>query len=319
MKKDELQKIKGNYWIESSQKYVVFLGKKLWIFQPDGTLVACRRDIVNGYKAVFLPGDRFLMAYDKKAAYRMISLKDGTDIWSIPQIKMSSGLSRLSISPKGDFAYDSYFRRGNQYLISIELASGAMTTTLLSEGLRTTQDIICDENGCPCLLQAHHEEVAGTVVSQNGIRIQNPDDFDFGSAYHWRRKWQHDGLHTAQFFLDSIDTVMTNDFWVYDLAGGERYNLLENEPNKELIAQLRPSSLWLNEDKTYITIMCHAYNIVVDYAARKIVGIYAGCDIFTKGCIVGNMFWISGESGLRILPFPYLEEFIMPKKNLFLR
>ena len=228
----ELDKVKGSHWIFRNSDYVVFVGKKLWIFKKDGTLIACRKDIPHAYKVAFLPGERLLTGGGNKAEYRLLSLVDGTDIWSFPPIKKKEVCAyRFAISPDYKQAFDYYSWMDGYHLVKLDIQTGEMDICLLQEDLRATKDIMCDENGVPCLLQTHYEEIGGQRVSQNGVRYHYLDDIDVGNAYYWKYKWQHKGITIADTFLESTELILTKDLYVYEPKSGKTYFLLENDPN----------------------------------------------------------------------------------------
>lgn len=313
MKHVTLKDIKGNCQIYSDSQYTVVLGKKLWIFDRNFSLLACRPDVCNAHKAVFLSGRRLLIGQGKGAAYRLIDLENGTDLWSIPPIKTETSMSRFAISSDMAVAYDCYNWKLTDHLVTISVETGEIQTTPLQPGLRCTSDIACDENGYACLLQTHHEEVSGERIYQNGIRFQDPNDIDYGSSYHWKHKWQLPWPATACCFLDGVEHVLTNDLRVYAPQNAGISSLLENETRWNSPGS-RFMDCWLDQEKRYICIMYDTVNVVIDRWEKKMAARYAGN--FARGCLIGSFYYIASDEGIRKVPFPLIEE-IPPKNNAF--
>ena len=313
MKSSSLSDIKGLCDITCNGDYIVILGKKLWVFKRDGTFVVCRADISNAFKVAFLPGNYLLTGSERKASYRLLSLENGADMWTDPPVKHSSTSRRFAISPDNTTAYDFYWWRGIDYIVKIDLQTGQMDSVPLDLGLRATMDIMCDEDGTPCLLQTHDEMVAGERVSQNGIRIQDLDGTSPGCAYYWKNKWQSHWKAKAKYFLDGMEFILTDDLHVLEHKTGKLYDLLENDPNREEMRQI-PSDCWLDQSKRYISLLYETANVIVDWHARKVVARYAST--FTRGCLIDQEYWVCTDEGIQRKPFPAFEE-IPPQKYVF--
>ena len=93
--------IKGSFYIYSNGEYVVLPGTKLYIFNIDGSLAACRSDLRYAGRITFLSGNRLLLC-SSRAVFHMIDLKDGSDIWTAPYTKVELPTD-LAVSP--DEAY----------------------------------------------------------------------------------------------------------------------------------------------------------------------------------------------------------------------
>ena len=57
----DVDKIKGNFYIYSNGEYVVLPGTKLYILKTDGSLVACRNDLRHAGRITFVSGNRMLL------------------------------------------------------------------------------------------------------------------------------------------------------------------------------------------------------------------------------------------------------------------
>ena len=56
----DIDRLKGDFSVYFSGEYVVLTGSKLYIFRPDGSQVACRKDLRYADRITFLPGSRCL-------------------------------------------------------------------------------------------------------------------------------------------------------------------------------------------------------------------------------------------------------------------
>lgn len=314
MKTAKLEQVKGNYWISRNNKYVVLIGKELWIFKVDGDFVACRKDIPNAFKVAFLSGDRALTG-SGKSGYHLLSLKDGSDLWSIKPHKYETCAESFALSPDGVWAYDYYSWKDDLYVVKINLDHGEAEKYIVSPGLRCTKDILCDDDGIPCLLQSHYSIISGEQVSDNGILYQYQDVLKKGSAYYWKYKWQFGGKQIVEQYLGNTDTVITNDLFVFTPQVGKGYYLLENEASPQF-PELEPINVCLDYSGHFIVLMYNTVNIVVDWKARKTVACYAA--EYTKGCVVDDQFWVSSKNGILRKPFPIMEE-IPRQKYVFWR
>lgn len=303
MEQLDLSNISGNCSIRVTDDYVVLCGKAMWVYKHDGTLVYNMPDAINVTDIVFLSGDRLLICGGKGSAYRMISLRDGIDLWVIP-IKKLKNVSPcpLVVSPDNKHAFHYYSQYDGWHLVQIDLRSGMLQDSLISMGLRSICDLICDEKGQIFLLETHYDETPNGVLSQNGIRILNPSQTQEKPV--WKYRWQHEGAKNAKRFFENSDNVLTNDLQVYEPATGSTYRLLENDQN--WVAPGRSfSDYWIDQSKRYITLKYIPVNVVVDRHARQMIARYAGR--YTRGCIVGEEYWISSDEGIRRLPFPLIE------------
>lgn len=299
-----LGKVKGNYWITKKDDYVVMFGKKFWIFRNDGTVIACRPDLVNVYKVAFLPDHRLLVGGGRQF-YHLISLKDGSEIWKAPQPRYTYCAPRFAISPDNITACDYYIKNGTTYFIKIDLVTGEIRSFPMHGLIGSIKDIMYDEMGIPCLLNTYYENVAGKQVSQNGILYQHIGEE--GSTFYWKSKWQHESLTISQYLLNETKIILTNDLFLFQPQTGEMQYLLENE-EKWNPPQKPPSGVWLDQSNQYLSLMYDTSNVVVDWISRKVVAQYWG--EFTMGCIVNSEYWISSNKGILRNKFPLFEPFI---------
>lgn len=307
----DLRKINGYHNIYCNGKYIVFAGKKLWIYETNGRLIACKREVSNIEKVAFLPGDLLLTGWGKGASYRLISLTDGTELWNIPAFPISHGVDSFAITPDCKTVYDCYGWQTDEYIVRIDVTAGQAEPVRLHPGLGNISDIICDRDGALCILEAHHEEIDGQTFSQNGIRLQHVNGYDNGSAYHWKNKWQLPGIpSTASRFLGEAEKVLSTGLIIFEPATGLSYSILENNSGWEPPYPLNHSCS-VDEQKRYLTLHYSGKGVaIVNLDTRKIVAQYAG---ELPGCIIGDEYWISSENGIRRLPFPYMEDFLSSK------
>lgn len=312
MKKSNLSSIKDRAWIFKSGLFVVVLGKKLHVFSTAGTKLFSRNDITNPCKVAFLPND--LLLVDGANKYWLISLAHGADVWVIPQPQKEFCPNfRFALSPCGKYSYDYYLNNGVYYFVRIDLEFGNIEKYAIQSGLRTTVGIQCDENGTPCLLQCHYSVIGDKRVSENGILYQYQELFSPFDDYYWKYKWWLEGSQIACSFWENTEAVLTNDLHVFYPRSGKMEYLLKNE--KEWTPPALKPSAYSIEYNRFVTLKYRHSNVVIDLLERKIIAQYAGCD--AGGCIVGNEFWISSESGIQRKPFPFMEDIPAVRNNFW--
>lgn len=268
MNEISLEKIQNSGSIFTNGDYVVILGKKLWVFRPDAQLVLCRADISNAFKVSFISGNRLLIGQSAKCTYRMISLPDGADLWSIPSIRMDSYVNNFIIAPDERYAYDCYDRHMKYHLVKLDIETGSITDIAISGGFRCVNRITCDAEGTPCLLQTQYDEREDGRISQNGIRYPLKNRFSAKDTVNWKYTWQYQGARIAKFFLDGISCILTNDLYVYEPENGREYFLLENDP-QWIYPDFRPLDCWLDSKREYIFILYDDVNVVIDWPKGK--------------------------------------------------
>ena len=303
MGKSDVEKLKGNFTIISSDRYVVAYGKKLCVYTLTGSLVFSRSDIRNIFKATFLKGDALLV--DAGRCYFLISLVDGSDIWRIPQSKREFNSAHFAISPCGIIAYDFYLLNGSYYLQKIDLNNAQIEEYPMDNELRTAKDIQCESDGEPAILRSHYSEISGRRVSENGIVYPIREPFGNGSSYYWKNKWQFEGSRIVYGFWKSTESVITNDLNIFHHATGGIQNLLKNE-SQWSPTELAPLSLNTDRSGRFLVLNYSRYNVVIDINMQCVVAQYVGQ--YTQGCIIGDEFWISSDSGILRKSFPLMEE-----------
>ena len=105
-----------------------------------------------------------------------------------------------------------------------------------------------------------------------------------------------------------------NDLNVYNLRTGANDSLLKNVLNCQAYG-FGPNDIWFDHSGQYLCTMYDNANIILDCITGRVVGVYAGD--FSRGCLINGEYWISSEAGIRIMPFPYIED-IPVRRTLFL-
>ena len=304
MKKNDLEKVKGSFYIYSNGEYVVLTGTKLYIFKTDGSLVACRNDLRYAGRITFLSGNRMLLC-SSKAVFHMIKLCDGSDIWTTPYTKNEFNVADIAVSHDESFAYTYDQWKGTHFISRLDLHTHNVDIYEMYMDSGASGGILCNEAGIPCLLKTLKETIGGKTVHQNGVRLHDFYDVSPGNTTSWETKWSFDGNRSSLSFLDCIDTIVTTDLHIYRPSTGTFLDLLENEISWQRPAIL-PSDCWLDFSKRYLCIKYRTTNVIIDIHARKVVGQYAGD--YTRGCLIGNEYWICVGDRILRKPFPALEE-----------
>ena len=310
MKKTDLEKVKGNFHIYSNGEYVVLTGTKLYIFESDGSLVACRSDLRYAGRITFLSGNRMLLC-SSKAVFHMIDLCNGSDIWTSSYIKHNLNVNELAVSPDESFAYTYDEYKGINFITRLCLTNPEhkVDTQDLYTDIGATRGIFCAPDGVPCLLKTLSETIDGKNVNQNGIRIH---DFDVPSGTTtWKAKWSFDH-RTAIAFWGSVSRILTDDLCIYDLDTGTLTPLLKPEAYKQLPHQTI-CDCWPDFTGRYLCLMYQTGNVVVDTQTHSIVAQYTAKNM--RGCLIGNKYWICIDNRICCKPFPALEE-IPPVKQI---
>lgn len=290
--------VKGDYTIIHNDAYIIFFGPQLWVYTIDKQYVVHRKDIANVYKAVFLPGDKVLVDAGKKG-YMIISLIDGVTLHSFPQKVYETKAKKFVVSSDGTWVYDYYDWKERIYFVKINLKECTLEEYVVGHGLQATKDISCDENGIPCLLQTQYTNISGTQFSENGILIQYQDDISPGNTFYWKQKWSFEGKRISMLFFGSVENVITNDLYVYNMKSGEIYFLLENEHN----VQVPNTPIFFcsfDYSGKYVFLVYDCFSYVVDIKKRKIIFYHAGR--YSLGCIAKNEYLVSSEEGIQCIP-----------------
>lgn len=304
--------IKGSFYIYSNGEYVVLPGTKLYIFNVDGSLAACRSDLRYAGRITFLSGNRLLLC-SSRAVFHMIDLKDGSDIWTAPYTKVELPTD-LAVSPDEAFAYTyDTTPKGRSFISRLNLQTRDVDIHDMYMDVGATKGIICDDSGVPCLLKTLRETIGGKPFHQIGVRIHDFNDIDPGHTTNWKTKWSFEGDRNALCFLDSTDAIVTNDLHVYRPSTSEAYDLLENEASWQRIDQ-HISNCWLDISKRYLCLMYQTVNVIIDLHARKVAAQYAAN--FKRGCLIGDTYWICVGDQILRKPFPVFEDAPAVKKHI---
>ena len=312
MGKSDLEKIKGNFYVYSNGEYVVLPGTKLFIFRPDGSLVACRNDLRYAGRITFLSGNRMLLC-SRKAVFHMIDLCSGNDIWTTPYVKSSLNINELAISLDESFAYTYDEYKGINFISRVSLTTQEHEVNVqdMYMDVGATRGIICDTDGIPCLLKTLSETIGGKHVNQNGVRIHDFDGIAPGNTNTWKTKWSFNN-RTAISYLGSTDRILTNDLCIYDPSSNTLTPLLEPESYTQLPHQTI-CDCWLDSTGRYLCLKYQKGNVIVDSQTRSIVAQYAA--EYTQGCLIGNEYWICVNDRVSRKPFPAFED-IPPVKQV---
>lgn len=303
MAKTDLDKLKGSFYIYSNGEFVFLAGTKFYIFKPDGSLVACRKDLRYVHGITFLSGNRALLSC--KGVYHMIELPTGSDIWSVPFTKSSFGGSEIAISPDEAYAYSYDTWKSRHFIARLDLRTHELDVHDFYMDCGGTHDILCDEEGIPCLLKSFSITIGGKQFSEVGVRMHDFYYPDAGRTTNWKTKGIYEGLFGALQFFGSTDRILCDDLRVYEPATGKSINLLENDPAWQPPFP-RPSECWFDTTGRYLCVKYSNGNVIVDLLERKVVAQYAAKHM--RGCLVGNEYWIcDGERILR-KPFPVMED-----------
>lgn len=306
MAKTALEKLKGTFSLSYNGAYVVVTSDRNYsIFTPDGSLVACRKDLPYAHRNLFLSGNRMLVC-SGKLVFHMIDLATGNDLWTAPYVKCDLNIAPLALSPDENFVYTYDTRNCFPFISRLDLNTHQVDTHTFSFDVGATYDILCDENGVPHLLKTWQETIGGKNYTENGVRIHDFYDIAPGGTNCWKTKWQFQGNRHPIFFFGSTDRVLLDDFWVYEPSTGNSFNLLENETDWNR-PDSNPFHYWLDHSTKYLCLGYQSTNVVIDIHARKVVVQYA-CDPCCKGCLIGNEFWICYKNTLWRKPFPAWED-----------
>ena len=311
MKKTDLEKIKGSFYIYSNGEYIVLPGTKLYIFKSDGSLVSCRDDLRYAGRITFLSENRMLLSCCK-AVFHMIDLCSGSDIWTAPYVKHNLNVNELAISPDEAFAYTYDEYKGTNFISRLFLNSPGheVDIQVMYHDIGATDGIICDAGGVPCLLKSLSETIGGEHVIQNGVRIHDFNGISPGGTTTWKAKWSFNN-RTAISFVCSINHILTSDLCIYDLTTGTLTPLLEPEAYNQLPHQTI-CDCWFDSTGRYLCVKYQTGNVIIDTQNRSIAAQYAAD--YMQGCLIGNEYWICVNKRVCRKPFPAFEE-IPPVKH----
>lgn len=212
--KQDIDRLRGRCDIFFNGHYVVVQGKTLRIFHTDGSCIAWRKDLLYSGRTTFLSGDRMLIS--SKSVVHMVDLQSGEDLWTVPLPKTETDLYHFALTPDESCAYTYDHWDGRLLMIRLDLNEREVDSYGVFYDSGATWDIICDEEGIPCVLKSEYENIGGKEFSLNGIRIQDYDILYRGSSSYWKSKWQFDMNRVAKYFLGSIDRIVTSDLHIYE-------------------------------------------------------------------------------------------------------
>lgn len=304
MKKTDLEKVKGSFYIYSNGEYVVLAGSKLYVFRPDGALVARRDDVRYSGRITFLSGNRMLLCTGN-AMLHMIDLTDGSDIWSAPYVKSHMNTSEFALSPDEAFAYSYDNGKHGPFISRIDLHTQDVYCHDLQMDIGATLGILCDSEGIPCMLKSLTETIGGICYHQTGVRIHDYHSISPGDTTTWKTKWSFDGNTLPLSFWISTDNILTTDLRIFDPASGTFHDLLERDEFQNYDLS-NPISCWQDSAGQYLCVMYQNSNVVIDISARKVAAQYAAN--FQRGCLVGKEYWVCVDGKIHRKSFPAFEE-----------
>lgn len=308
----DIDQLKGDFSVYFSGEYVVLAGSKLCIFRPDGSQVACRKDLRYTGRITFLPGSRMLLCC--KAVFYMVDLATGTDLWSAPYIKTDLNLNDFAVSPDGAYAY-TYDRRNSKNLLTrLELLTPEHEVEICELNLDpgATWDICCDEEGVPCLLKTLIETVGGRNYSVEGVRLHDFYYFPEHTST-WKTKWYFP-LEEGNFalrFLGRTDRILTSGLQIRTPSAGALLPLLEAGEEALLPKDQGCPRCHMDSTGRYLYLTYLTCTAILDLQEKKVAARYAS---ISHGSLVGAEYWICGGGKLCRKPFPAFEEIPPVKK-----
>ena len=309
-----VDQIKGSFYIYSNGEYVVLPGTKLYISKTDGSLVACRNDLRYAGRVTFLSGNRMLLCSSKKV-FHMIDLCDGSDLWTAPYTQFELNTAELAVSSDETFAYTYDQWKGMHFISRLNLQTHDVDVHAMYMDAGATRDILCDEEDIPCMLKTLGETIGGKRFTQNGVRLHDYYYLDPGDTTHWKAKWSFENTRYAFRFSGSTNRIVTNDLCIYEPATGLVVNLLENETNWQCMEK-EPCDCWLDLSGRYLCVQYEKANVIIDIAKRKVAAQYAADH--KKGCLIENEYWLCVDNRICRKPFPAFEE-VPPENTVVLR
>ena len=314
MTKKTLLSVKDCDYICSNGRDVLVSGKTLLLFRADGTFIAEFPSIRQIHKAVFLHDNTALVESLKPHAYHYISLDDGTLLWSISKKGRYGGsVSRFAVTPDGKTVYDA--RHADSFRLCIDRICPQRQDYeqyIISEGLRCTYDIFCDENGILCAMQSHvvlsdDDSYREENLSQSGI-LAIPIDAQ-GPHPYWKKQWTSITDRRKNPRGSDGRFVLRDDFSVLDIDSMTEIFLVDAETLKRLPAC---GFTWkydpVNQLLT-VSFLTEKLNIIIDCQKRKVISRYKRDDssVGYEGCLINAAFWMGTKSGIVMHPFPNMD------------
>ncbi len=308
----DIDRLKGDFSVYFSGEYVVLAGSKLCIFRPDGSLVACRKDLRYAGRITFLSENRMLLC--SKAVFYMVDLATGSDLWSAPYTRTDFNLNDLALSPDGAYAY-TYDQHNTKHMITrLELLTPEHEVEIceLNPDPGATRDILCDEEGVPCLLKTLIETVGGRNYSVEGVRLH---DFFYWPEHTniWKTKWYFplEEGNSSLRFLGSTDRILTSSLQAHIPSTGALLPLLEAGADELLPQDQGCPRGRMDCTGRYLYLTYLTCTAILDLQEKKVAARYAS---ISQGSLVGTEYWVCAEGKIRRRPFPVFEEIPPVKK-----
>lgn len=310
----EISKVKGDYSILVFGEYIVFFGKDIRIFHISGAFIARKKALRHVRKVAALSENRMIVDCGSQGAYIVLSLLDGSEICQIKQPKLDYTSRHFAVSPDCSVVYDYYHLKEYCYLFSMDLTTNETNSIYLDRGLRAISDIICDEDGVPCMLEHHFETVAGKHISINGVRYVYQDALNPGDAYDWKEKWCFDFPDISRLFWADAETVLTEKLSLYQMISKEKHPLCTEGEDLKQFSSYPISDLVMCQDGRHVIFVYKNMDVIFDTVAWKFVARYA--KNFYHGYLINNEYWLCTAEGVQRKPFPCLEP-IPPIKPIY--
>lgn len=313
MRKTELEKVKGEFSFHYNGEFVVLSGAVLYIFRPDGSLVAKRSDLKNTVRTLFLSGNRMLIQRGK--VLHLVNLENGEDLWQVPYpVKAISPGVYITASAEERYAFLADETENGLVLSRLDLETRQLEIRGVYGDCGGTDDIRSLGEDTVCLLKALVITVAGKPVVESGVRLHDwYYDLEF-TCTDWKSKWSWAGTDTVRCFFGSADQVLTQSLHVFTPETGEMIDLLENETTWKR-PKMAPS--WVEPDNSgrYLKVYYFRQGCVfIDLQERKVCAAYA-TDNFGGGCLIAGEYWDCEDGHVVRKPFPLFEEFLQPKMD----
>ena len=311
----EINKVKGDYAISVFGEYIVFFGKDIVIFHNSGMRIARKKHYRNVHKVAVLYENRIIIDCGSQGAYIILSLLDGSEICQIKYPKLDYTKSHFAVSPDCTVVYDCYYLKEHCYLFKIDLTTNDAKSIYLPRGLRAISDLICDEEGRPCLLEHHFEIISGKHVSINGVRYIYEDSLKSGYVFDWKEKWHFDFPDISRLFWRDSKTILTEKLSLYQIISKNKRQLCTECADLKEFSPYPISDLVMCQDSRYVILVYMNMDVIFDTVTWKLVARYA--KNFYHGYLIDNEYWLCTKEGVQRKPFPYLEP-IPPLKPTFL-
>ena len=305
--------------VRSDGKYVLLLGKYLWVFQVDGSFVAVHKTVRNPFKVIFLPDNTVLVDSLNNKAYYYICLETGQVLWSSakkPGVRMMES-AKFTVSPDGCTVFNTYYMYRSKNCIfhfdEIKPTKGLYNTYMVEDALRTSAAAYCDREGVLNVLQ-------GQILEQN-----DPRNTDGNNQLHGLLRLPVQGSTAepswARLWTDKVFTrprgcneryILFEGLTAQDRQTGASIDLLQNDRCPQSFR--RDAFDWYyDSQRDYLTVAFLGLNVnlIIDCKARKRVAQYTRDhnSVGFMGCLIGEEFWTATENGVIRRPFPHFDAF----------